>query len=268
MRNNLTLVITGAAAVLLTLSSCSISLFCIRGEGSAETFPVSASGFTAIAAANHADVVLAQGSAYKVEVRAQQNVYDNMDVYVRDEVLHIENDRCVVQGPATVYVTMPSLETATTSGTGDIQIEGFSDVGDLELKVTGTGDIDLAGTAITAKGSAALAGDRFTFLISGTGDIVAEFDATEVDATLSGTGSMALSGSADSQDVILSGTGSYRAFELETTTAKVTLSGTGSADVNVTDALSGTLSGTGDITYRGNPAVDVTDSGTGDVQPE
>ena len=74
---------------------------------------------------------------------AQQNVFEDMGVYVSDRTLHIKNDRCVVQGQATVYVTMPSLASA--------------------------------------------------------------------------------GGTADSQDVTLSGTGTYRAFELETTTADVTL---------------------------------------------
>ncbi len=263
------LTIAAVTGVLLALSSCSISLFCIRGEGVAETFTVSASDFTALAAANHADVVIDQGSSFAIEVRAQPNIYDNMDIYVSSGTLHIENDRCVVQGPATVYVTMPNLDAATTSGTGDIQVEGFSDVGDLELKVTGTGDIDLAGTAITAKGSAALTAEKVTLVISGTGDIVAEFDATEVDATLSGTGSMALAGNANSQEVVLSGTGSYRAFDLASTNAEVRLSGTGSAQVNVTGTLSGTLSGTGNIIYRGSPtSVDIDPTGTGDVKQE
>jgi hypothetical protein len=260
--------ITVVTGVLLGLSSCSVSLFCIIGEGTAETFTVPGLSFTALAAANHADVVISEGSDHEVQVRAQRNIYENMDIYVSDGVLHIRNDRCVVQGPATVHVTMPTLDSATTSGTGDIQVDGFTTFTDLGLTVTGTGDIDLAGTAITAKGSTRPEADKVTLMISGTGDIVAEFDATHVDATIGGTGSMALAGSAGSQEIVLSGTGSYRAFDLATTTADVTLSGTGSAEINVADTLTGTLSGTGDIIHRGSATVTVNDTGTGAVKAE
>ena len=57
-------------------------------------------------------------------------------------------------------------------------------------------------------------------------------------------------------------------FSLAVTLGFTTFSGAGSAEVNVSDELSGDISGAGDVSYRGNPSVNVDTSGIGSVSQD
>ncbi len=78
---------------------------------------------------------------------------------------------------------------------------------------------------------------------------------------------MTLTGKAAEESITVEGAGSIHGFELESSRCTVLLSGTGSAEVNVTQHLEATVSGVGSVVYTGNPQEVVPHiSGVGSVQ--
>ena len=80
-----------------------------------------------------------------------------------------------------------------------------------------------------------------------------EIQTEKVFVNLTGAGIVILSGETDIQETHISGAGGLRAFNLESKTCIVNLSGLGGAEVTATDKLEATISGVGGIIYSGNP---------------
>src|SRR5437868_6532297 len=70
---------------ILTLSSCSK----ISGDGPSITRNYDLKGFTAIDNAIAADVNIAQGTAYKVEIQGQANIIDQIETPIVNNELRI-----------------------------------------------------------------------------------------------------------------------------------------------------------------------------------
>lgn len=84
---------------------------------------------------------------------------------------------------------------------------------------------------------------------------------------ISGSGQVRMTGSADNQQIDISGSGNYDGSGFPTKTAKVEVSGAGTAVVKVSDALDVSVSGAGTVDYIGNPArVNQDVSGSGSVR--
>ena len=139
------------------------------------------------------------------------------------------------------------------SGSGRLSMEGAAE--HARLTLSGSGDLNAFG----------LQAETADITISGSGraDITV---AEQVNATVSGSGRLGLQGTAEHARLLLSGSGNINAFELEAETADVTVSGSGRADITVTEQLNATVSGSGRIVYDGNPRVSQTVRGSGRVQ--
>lgn len=72
---------------------------------------------------------------------------------------------------------------------------------------------------------------------------------------ISGTGSITVSGSVRREVVLVAGAGSVYSGDMISSICSATISGTGNAEVNVTDQLDALITGVGSITYSGNPPV-------------
>jgi hypothetical protein len=157
------------------------------------------------------------GQPQQVLVRADDNLLDQVVTEVHAGVLVVsDRGNFTSRSPMSVVVTVPSLRSATLSGTG-------------QLVVT-----DVAANAFTAR-------------LPGTGTLVASGRAASVDASVAGDGAMRLE-------------------SLLATDATVTVGGTGSVMIHVTESLNATVSGTGSIVYTGHPeSVTKTITGMGSV---
>lgn len=106
-----------------------------------------------------------------------------------------------------------------------------------ELRVTGAGDFEVRG-------------------IDGGAPLV----------EITGSADIKLTGSAGQLTIKISGSGDVAAEELRVAKAIVKISGSGNANIFVTDELDVTINGSGDVAYRGDPAnVNSRVSGSGDV---
>ena len=75
-----------------------------------------------------------------------------------------------------------------------------------------------------------------------------------------------IAGSVDDQAISLSGAGDFRAANLVSDTAKVTVAGAGRVVVNARRTLRVSLSGAGSVEYLGNPELTQSVSGLGRIK--
>ena len=78
--------------------------------------------------------------------------------------------------------------------------------------------------------------------------------------------SVTVDGAVDRQTVGLDGSGDYHARDLDSRDAEVTVSGSGSADVEVSGTLEAVIEGSGTITHGGGATVETRIDGSGSVE--
>ena len=91
-----------------------------------------------------------------------------------------------------------------------------------------------------------------TLSVSGAGSMDLDIKGEVVKADVSGSGKIALKGYATSIDVVLSGSGDLNAFNCPVETSKIKVSGTGDAEVNVTNSIDAIVLGSGTVKHKGN----------------
>ena len=195
------------------------------------------SSFTGVSLGISGDLYITQGSPQKVMVQAENNM-DEIETVVKDGVLRIKTDNwnSKIKG-AKIWVTMLEVESLNVSGSGDIVAETPINADELELKVSGSGTIDIS-----------------------------ELKGDEIGAAISGSGDIKLAGSADEMELRISGSGSVYADGLKVSECGIKISGSGSCKIDVTGELDASISGSGRVTYYGNPQIDARVSGSGRVR--
>lgn len=208
---------------------------CERGDGPIQTRILNMNNFQSIDLRIDAEVRLTQGNVQEVVIEGQANILDLLELDVQNNRWEIEFDRCVNNGDIKIFITMPTIRNLDVSGSGFIFGENTFTVNELDLRLTGSGDIDLS------------------------------VDAIEVDSRISGSGKVRLEGITDSYDFEVSGSGDYEAFGLRAEEGDIQISGSGDAELFAEDRLDVEISGSGDVFYKGFPALNVDISGSGRV---
>jgi hypothetical protein len=163
----------------------------------------------------------------------------------------------------TVYVTMATIEGLSVSGSGDLVGSGKFSTGDLELKVSGSGSLDIEADAkgelsadVSGSGDLSVKGScqSFDSGVSGSGKVnVSATISGKADVSVSGSGRISARGSAQQMKATISGSGKVLAADLEVSRCEVRISGSGDVEINVKDALDANISGSGSVSYKGNP---------------
>jgi hypothetical protein len=105
-------------------------------------------------------------------------------------------------------------------------------------------------------------------LHSGEGRLILnEIMYQDLNISLEGLGEILLEGEVQSQDVDLSGLGTFKAEDLRSREANVTVSGAGTARIWAEEELNATLTGAGSILYKGQPVVKKSITGLGTIIP-
>lgn len=220
------------------LSSCKM----ISGNGNVQKETRNPGTFTKVHSSGSADVVIMNGNNCTVTVEDDQNLLPYMETVVNNGTLdiHYRDGVSVTNDHAKIYVTAPTLDGVTTSGTSDIILSDL-------LHNPG----------------------KITFKTSGTGSIEGEVDAPAISASLSGTGTVKLRGRTKDFDCRISGVGHADCAKLQSENTTVDVSGVGDAHVFASVHLKATVSGTGSVYYRGNPQnPEIHTTGVGSVKAE
>ncbi len=195
--------------------------------------------FNEVALSIHGDLYITQGNTQKVEIEASEKTLELLETEVKDGVLHIKFEKWNVnpKGPITIWITAPNYNGLYVSGSGKIIAEGSISTDELDMKVSGSGKINLN-----------------------------ELKAEEVEAAISGSGDMILKGSAEEMGVSISGSGDILGESFMVGECSVRISGSGGCRIGVSDELEVRISGSGNVYYSGNPRIDASISGSGKVR--
>lgn len=223
---------------LFLLNSCEKSLLGIKGKGAMETNTPNISGtIQGVDASVDATILYIKSDTDSVSVRAQQNIYENMEFDTHGGVLYIEFDKRVRNHDGiTIEIYASECRHAHISGSGEIYGNGlFKTDQDVSVKISGSGDVTL------------------------------NVEAPEIQAHISGSGEISLQGSVYKTDIDISGSGDVKASDLQTEKCSVDIAGSGNVSIAVSDKLSVKISGSGDVYYKGSPSISTDISGSGDI---
>jgi hypothetical protein len=196
--------------------------------------------FSTIDVSYPVQITIQQGELESLKIEAEDNVLPGLKTQVVQGVLEIfyksEDSKHVnPTHPVKVTIVVKDLSEVNFSSAGELTIIGLK-TQDLELSMSGAGNLKLDNVVVQN-------------LVVG----------------LSGAGSLTASGTADNLKLSISGVGSFHGADLNSKTARVNISGMGSATVWVDDELAASISGAGSVNYYGSPQVSKNVSGLGSV---
>ncbi len=211
---------------------------CISESGPMVSREITLNDFNSFTLMGSANVYLEQGPVQSVRIEGASNVIDLINRDVRGGHWDIYNRECIKNlRELNIYITIPDVEYIGLSGSGRIIGQNTISAEDINLVLSGSGEISV--------------------------DLIAD----DIDNSISGSGDINLSGTVDHASLKTSGSGSYRTFGLETRSANINITGSGNAQVHVTDALDVIISGSGSVYYSGSPQLSVSITGSGQVIP-
>ncbi len=230
-------IIAQALIAAAVFQSCSK----IDGEGPVVTETRTTGNFSAISMDISGELYYTEGAVYKVEIKAQQNILNEIDVLVSGGTLkiktkknnvHLKPDEVIV-----VNVTAPAVNGLSVGGSGNIHAENAFQPASLSLNISGSGGIQLKNVVTPS-----------------------------VDATISGSGNIFIAaGDIAAQTLRISGSGSIDLLGVTGKTASADVSGSGNIKVFASQTLQAKISGSGNVYYKGTPAVTSQVSGSGSV---
>ena len=184
--------------------------------------------FTYVSFGVSGDLVIIQGSKSEVILEGDEEVLENIETIVTGDKLKIKsksNDWSWWGNSNKIRatVTLKDFTGVNVSGSGDVTNRGTLKGGDVELRVSGSGEIELA------------------------------MQANDVDCRISGSGNIDLSGSGKTGSLSISGSGDLDASDFELETMSISISGSGGASVYATKELDSRISGSGTVRYKGDP---------------
>ena len=259
--------IIASCAFLFLLTSCDdgfglLNTKRITGKGAMEKQDRDAKDFKGIDLMASADVIIKQGSAYKVIVEGQQNILEILETVVDNGILRIkfkEGSWNLNFDKLNVYVETPSVSSIVLSGSGNMTLESALNSEDLDIKISGSGNIKTA-DGLTAK--------KINVEIGGSGDIkMGSTTATELKAAVLGSGNFEIKGTGDKAEFQVTGSGDIDADDFVTKSTDAQTTGSGNINCHATESLDARILGSGDIRYSGNPpSVKSKATGSGEIK--
>lgn len=222
----------------LLLPACNMSSVLGRSDGG-PTRDYSVSAFTGVTLAGPYDVVVTKGRNFVVHAEGDPKVLDRMTVSVQDGELWIgKREGFMSMGghkKATVYVTVPQLDTATVAGSGNIRIDKIG-------------------------------GQSFEGTVGGSGNL--EIDALTVrsaEFSIAGSGDLKVGGKIEDGTFKIAGSGDVDASGLQSRNATITIAGSGSALANASDKAAISIMGSGNVEVKGGAKCSVSKLGSGNA---
>ena len=132
----------------------------ITGQGEIVKKKLNVDNFHSLGLGISATVYLTQGSSHSVEIEAQQNIIDNLELEVENGSWNIEGKKRIKDYKAVViHITMPTVKALSIGGSGKILGKSdFKNLEELKVSIGGSGEVSLAGSATTTSISIAGSG--------------------------------------------------------------------------------------------------------------
>ncbi|WP_034058310.1 head GIN domain-containing protein [Lacinutrix jangbogonensis] len=213
----------------------------IKGNGNITTITKSTSDYDEIKCSGWMDFKLVKGKEGKIIIEGESNLLEYIIVEVDGNTLKIKTENNINLKPSynkTIKITIP-----------------FKDIDYVSL--SGSGDI-------TNKDK--IVANNFTARVSGSGDIVLDVDAKDIDASITGSGDLTLNGKTKDLKASVTGSGDFHGYGLEAIDVAAKVTGSGDVEIVCNGHLNGRVTGSGDIEYKGSPkSEDTKVTGSGSI---
>jgi len=221
-------------AILLTssaLSACGTvrvtDQSLVTGSGHVVSRGIPITSFSKLEVSSAFVTTISLGSSTEATVRVDDNLVDDLDVYVSGDTLHVGLDEGVSVRKATLEADLATRSLVAIEGNGAAKIT----LGD------------------------ALAGDGFAVELSGAATLAGEIEIEDGTAELSGASKADLTGEASALRVVLSGASQLSGRDLTVGDLTIELSGASDAELAVTGSISAAATGASTLRYAGSPTV-------------
>jgi len=182
-------------------------------------------------------VYLKQTNKQEVVVEALTEIFTATEVKVENGILMINIERKPENPNKSLWAKIDDIKLNPTMKIW-VSVKNLN-----ELQVNGGGKI-ISENSIAA--------DYINVGVSGNGSLDVDVKGNTVKAEVSGSGTLTLRGYATSIDAFVSGSGTINGFNCPLETAKVKVSGSGLAQLNVSTNIDATIMGSGQIKHKGN----------------
>ena len=187
------------------------------------------------------EVTLTSGKEGTISLSGDDEDLENIESYIKKGKLIIKKKNKSwlsdwTSGKVTIRIPIEEISSVILSGSGKI------------------------------KSQKTITSNRFKTVISGSGDIDLEVEATSVEGTLTGSGDLHLSGKTERVEFQITGSGDITAQDLKAQTGQAQIAGSGDIEMHATETLNGSITGSGDLLCYGSPERQVTKvTGSGDI---
>lgn len=248
-------------ATILTFAALSAATTVMAGNVVTETYPIK-SNYTAISITNVIEVVLLDAPKNSIRVETDERLMPYLQIVVKNGVLVLNFDdqrgeverlrkRNLNLADTRVYISARGVDTFTASGMSEFEADMPIAASTITISASGMSSIDFE--RVECK--------TFSLSISGKTEVNVQLQADKCDLSVSGMSEVDLEGRTDRLSLRLSGMSEVSLEELHARTAKVSVSGMSSAEVNASESITGGVSGMSDLTTFGSANVNVSTSG-------
>ncbi|MBS0478953.1 MAG: DUF2807 domain-containing protein [Proteobacteria bacterium] len=232
-----------ALLVLVPLAACSgngDAKTAASGVNGSKTFAIDA--FNAVDSTGPDDVDVRVGSGFSVRAEGDTGIMQRLEIARNGDTLEIRRKpnsgfswRGGDRGRLKIYVTMPRITAASTTGSGDMAIDHVE-------------------------------GDAFKVEATGSGDMaIASMNVQRADFSLTGSGSVSTSGSAKTGAFSIQGSGDIDAPGLTLNQAEISVMGSGGVTAAVAGPAKVDVMGSGDVTLTGGAKCTTSRMGSGSI---
>lgn len=181
-------------------------------------------------------LVISQGKKQELTLEGDDIAISRITTNVTDGVLVIDIGRDWVEKLSAGFDFLSSHDIRITIVAKNLK----------DLEVAGAADIEVSGIKT----------DELGLRLVGASNVKVDgLKADRLETEIPGAGKIRVEGEVKDQSVVLAGAGNFSGHQLKSKTAKVVLSGVGSAQLWVTDELDVTIAGVGSVEYYGSPRI-------------
>jgi hypothetical protein len=210
----------------------------VSGNGTiiTDTRPVQA--FDAVEFDGGYIIVLAQGPMTELRIQTDSNLLPYIKTEVKSGKLTVKSEGNLhPTKDITLFVTSPTFHSVEVDGSAEVTAKTPINSDKLQLAINGSGTYDL------------------------------EVHTKQLTSTIDGSGKFTLRGVASSHTIDVSGAGDIIADSMSSESSKISISGSGGADVLVSRELDAKVAGSGHVRYRGSVSeLHTSISGSGSVE--
>jgi hypothetical protein len=219
----------------------------VNGSGKPETRTFELTGFTSVVAGNTFKIDIAQGPVFSVNVTADDNLWDDLDISVSGKTLRLAGKPGLLIRSVHLRakIVMPVLATADINGASSATIHGFDSDDTLRCIISGASGIELADISCNAA----------DIDISGASHMTGGIKTGDCDFDISGASRATLTGTGRVIKLNVSGASNADFDEFAVQSAAVTLSGASNARIDAGTITKANLSGASHLVYNGLPSI-------------